>query len=426
MSTFIPWQSTAQLTLSSSRIAKLMDNDVQQATRLNMFDRLLDFFRPQSKEAALKQLHALLHDSGTSSFARFDLLSQLAAPGSRSLFTLSVTAHASERDQYTVEYAIDGETIKAETINKNEKDTISRHLGKPVDTALMQQQVTTIDRYRLETSGLVAQARNEDFSGGGVNKKFHAGSGLLRAMNDTGREDFRRELKLAEYAQTRPELASYVSTQRKVTDPGMLHPDLNPEYDHAVVDIYDPARVASLEMDRCIGQLSREQARSLLPQLVDMARVLYKNEVAHRDLHMHNLVVHQVRDTGSVHLKAIDFGRMAMQENFEASRFEDIDYLFSRQGANVAETIGRNHLARAGSEVDMKHYPIHKICDKFNHKSIPMNAVLSRIGEHLKHDLRHAGKDEKLVDAAFQKASESLQLIFAQLQRDNFTKISFA
>ncbi|QKV51435.1 hypothetical protein [Comamonas antarctica] len=431
MSTSIPLTATTQLSLSGARFAQLMDADLQRATKLNVFDRVLDFFRPQSKETALRQLHTMLHDGGISVFARFNLLAQLATPDSRALFTLSVAAHPTEREHYTVEYAVNGETIKTDTISAHEKETINRHLGKPVDTALLRQQFTSIDRHRLDTQKLVARVRNEDFRVGGVNKKFHAGSGLLRADTRTGKEDFERELKLAQHAEDRPELASYISTQKKITDPGLLHADLrSPEnsarHAYAVVDTYDPAHVASHEMDRCIHQLSREQASSLLPQLVDMARVLYKSEVAHRDLHMHNLVVHQVKDTGSVHLKAIDFGRMVMQEDFKARKFEDIDYLFSRQGATVAETIGRNHLARAGSEVDMKHYPIHKLCEKFNDKGIPMNALLSRIGEHLKHDLQYAGKDGKLIDAAFQKASESLQLSFAQLQRNDFTKISFA
>lgn len=431
MNTTIPLAPGSQLSLSPARIGKLLDRDRQQATQLNLFDRVLDFFRPQSKQAALEQLHAMLHDGGTSNFARFNLLAQLAGPDSRLLFTLSVAAHPTEVAQYTVEYAINGQTIKADTIGAHEKDTISRHLGKPVDTALMQQQITSIDRYRLETSERVARVRNKDFQVGGVNKKFHAGSGLLRADTVTGREDFERELKLARHAEDRPELASYISTQKLVTDPGALHADLRTpdnaaRHAYATVDIHDPAHVASHEMDRCIDQLSPEQAKSLLPQLVDMARVLYKNEVAHRDLHMHNLVVHRIKDTGSVHLKAIDFGRMAMAGDFEACRFEDIDYLFSRRGANAAETFGRNHLARAGSEVDMKHYPIHKLCEKFNARGIPVNAVLSRIGDHLKHDLQHAGKDAKLVDAAFQKASESLQMVFAQLQRNDFMKISFA
>ncbi|MEG1456395.1 MAG: hypothetical protein RSC66_12595, partial [Comamonas sp.] len=271
-------------------------------------------------------------------------------------------------EKHWVEYCINGEPIKTDTVNAHEKELICLHLGQPQDTAVLQQQITTIDRHRLDTRRQIAQVRDADFSGGGVNKKFHAASGLLRAENRTGTEDFDRELALTAYAEDRPELAGYISTQKKVTDAAQLHPALSPQHAYAVVDIYDPEHVQSHEMDLCLDSLSRDQAKSLLAQLVDMARVLYKSQVAHRDLHMHNLVVHEIKDTGSVHLKAIDFGRLALGEDFAARKFEDIDYLFDKQGATLLETFGRNHLARAGSEVEMKHYPIHKLCEKFNAK----------------------------------------------------------
>lgn len=67
-----------------------------------MFDRFIDLFRFHSKEVALKNLHAMLHDGGTSNFARFNLLSQLAAPHSQSLFTLNIAAHPSAPQHYRV------------------------------------------------------------------------------------------------------------------------------------------------------------------------------------------------------------------------------------------------------------------------------------------------------------------------------------
>jgi len=415
MSSTIPMAATAQLSLSSSRLAKLMDSDSQRATKLGVFDKIRDFFRPESKETALKQLHTMLHDGGTSNFARFDRLAQLATD-SRSLLTLNIAAHPDEPQQYTVEYCIDGKPIKTDTINADEQQLIYLHLGQPQDTSLLRAQMTTIDQHRLDTRERVAQVQDADFCGGGVNKKFHAASGLLRAENQTGTDDFDRELALAEYAEDRPELASYISTQKKVVDPSALHPALSPAHAYAMVDIYDAEHVESHEMDHCLDHLSREQAKSLLPQLVDLARVLYKNQVAHRDLHMHNLVVHKVKETGSVHLKAIDFGRLALGPDFEAKKFEDIDYLFARQGSTLLETIGRNHLALPGSAVDLKHYPLHKLCERFNERGLALEPILARIGTHLKHDLQHAGSDEALVDAAFHKASQAVQLGFAQLQ----------
>jgi hypothetical protein len=102
MSTPIPLTTHTHVSLSSARIAKLMDSDAGQAARLNVLDRFIDLFRFHSKEVALKNLHAMLHDGGTSNFARFNLLSQLAAPHSQSLFTLNIAAHPSAPQHYRV------------------------------------------------------------------------------------------------------------------------------------------------------------------------------------------------------------------------------------------------------------------------------------------------------------------------------------
>src|SRR5690606_13981008 len=80
MNVSISLSSNPQLTLSASRIEKLMNSDIQQATKLSTFDKVLDFFLPQSRETALRELHQMLHDGATSNFARFDALSRLATP----------------------------------------------------------------------------------------------------------------------------------------------------------------------------------------------------------------------------------------------------------------------------------------------------------------------------------------------------------
>lgn len=421
MNMSISLTANTQLNLSASRIEKLMNSDIQQATKLNVFDRVLEFFRPQSREVALRELHHMLHDGGTSNFQRFNLLTQLAGPESKALFTVNVLENPGEKD-CTIEYAISGEVIRTETISAFEKGVIALRLGKPQDTELLQEQMSTIEEHQIKPEKRaqeMAEVRDQSFKDGGVNKKFHEKSGLLRADTEIGRADFERELKLAQYAEDRPELASYISTQRKITDHDKVLPNLNPKHDYAVVDIYDKDHVASAEMDRCLNTLTRDQAKSLLPQFVDLARVLYKNKVAHRDLHMHNLVVHRVKDTGSVHLKAIDFGRMVMGEGpeFEEKKFEDIDYLFDRQGATELETFARNRLPGfLNGNVEVKHYPIHKLCAKFNERGVDLEPLLSQIGKYLKHDLQHAGESKALIDAAFDKASQTLQLGFSQLQ----------
>ena len=128
MSTPIPLTAHDHVSLSSARIGKLMGSDAGQAAKLNVFDRFIDLFRPHSKEVALKNLHAMLHDGGTSNFARFNLLSQLAAPDSQSLFTLSITARPDAPDRHRVEYCINGKPIKTDTVNAHEKELICLHL----------------------------------------------------------------------------------------------------------------------------------------------------------------------------------------------------------------------------------------------------------------------------------------------------------
>lgn len=406
-----PPASTAHSLLSTSRISKFMSGDVQTATKMNIFDKFLDLFRPSSKEAALKNLYQMLEDSGTSNFARFSAISQMASESSKFLFTVHITPLPSQDNQYSIQYCINGESIKTDVIDQHEKDSIARTMGKPLDAATVSEQMTSIDHQRVDTSHLTDSVEDKDFAGGGVNKKFHPATGLLRADTATGTEDFDREQALAEYAQDRHELASYISTQKKIACPAKL----NPQRSYAIVDVYDKQHVASTEMDRCLEKLSREQAKSLLPQMLDMLKVLYQNEVAHRDLHMHNLVIHELKDSGSVHLKAIDFGRLAMAADFEKKKFEDIDYMFSKQGSTLLETFGRNYLTREGSEVDEKHYPIHKLCKKFNEKGIPLDATLAKIGADLKAELKLAGKDLALSSLAFNRASDTLQQLFAQL-----------
>lgn len=424
----IPLTSTANLSLSASRISKLMSGDFQAATKMGAFDKFLDIFRSSSKESALKTIYEMVQNRGTSNFDRFNYLSQITSQTSNTAFTVEITPHDTDSHSHNILYCIDGKAVKSDVINTQEKIVISQKMGKPLDAASIQAKVATIDTYKINTEAEVQTVKDADFSAGGVNKTFHPSTGLLRAQTRTGEEDFEREAKLSEYANAKteagnPELASYISTQRRCETPP---PHLDKSFQYAIVDVYNKDVVKSTEMDSCIDGLSREQAHSLLPQLVDMARVLYKNEVAHRDLHMHNLVIHQVKDTGSVHLKAIDFGRLAIGSDFEAKKFEDVQYLFSKKGSTFLETIGRNYLSRDGSEVDKKHYPIHKLCEKFNDRGINLDSVLSNIGDRLIHDLGHAGDDEDLVDAAFFKASETLQQTFVQLEQNNFMGISFA
>lgn len=117
-----------------------------------------------------------------------------------------------------------------------------------------------------------------------------------------------------------------------------------------------------------------------------------------------------------------------MDDQFEKSKFEDIDYLFSMKGSTVLETVGRNYLAPSNSGVAMKHYPIHKICYKSSteDKKSTINNALHNVGMNLKDDLKYANEDNAKIDIAFFKASDTLQLIFAQLESPNTLGIKYA
>lgn len=419
----LPLNNTSALTLSSARISKLLSsNGEQEATKMGLWDKFKDLFRPQSKAAALGQLYRAMEDSGLSGFARFDLLARLALPENKALFTVQIKPHESDPNKHTIQYCIDATPIKSDEINDYEKEVICARMGKAVSTELFDEKITSIDHYKIDTSDAIERLSDGSFSGGGVNKKFNAETGVLRAETPVGVEDFDREHRVTEHQKDYPELGSYVSTQRKIDCPR----NLSDKYAYAVVDVFDKTHVESAEMDNCLDSLNRDQAKMLLVQLVDMARVLYKNKVAHRDLHMHNLVVHKLVDTQSVHLKAIDFGRVKMGSSFESRKFEDINYLFSKKGVTALETFGRNVLAPRGSEVDKKHYPIHKLCNKFNERDVDLDPVLAKIGAQLTDELKQAGEDGDAVDLAFQQASLSLQLIFSQLQAQGGAGVSYA
>ena len=421
--------------LSTSRIAQLMNSDVTQATKLGLFDRLRDCFPGPKRETALLELHRMLHDHGTSSFSRFDHLARMAQRENQALFTLSVINHPDDSQKFDVEYSIDGMSIKTDTINATEKQEIERRLARPTNTTIRNEQIKTIKGFLIDEETINTKAQDKikqgtlNFQAGGVNKKFDAETGLLRSDSKVGDEDFDRESELNTYAASRPELAGYISTQKKLSDGEKTTLGLDPSHQYARVKIYEGDHVKSNEMDKCLHQLSRDQAKSLLPQIVDMARVLYKNQVAHRDLHMHNLVVHKIEGTDSVHLMAIDFGRTVIGDTpeFEQKKFEDIRYLFNKQGATRGETVGRQFMSTFArtSDVAMKHYPIHKLCERFNEKKIDLESVLSQIGDHLEEDLRFAQQEDDKIDAAFHKASQTLQMAVAQMERTYFG-VSFA
>lgn len=398
--------------LSNERLTHMLSGDLQTATHMGLWDKFKDLFRADKKQDALNALFTLVDCQGPArSFHAFNALARMATPDNRTLFTIAVEPN---QDGGKISYSINGQVVKAEQVSPEAREMILAHLGAPLDARQVKAQASSLEDHRLDAAPGMASLVDDDFGAGGVHKRFHAGTGVLQARDDVGRADFVREGELETYAASRPDLQHYVSMQQTIDAPQ----GVNPSFAYARVAQYDPQRIVSRELDASLAGLSPEQARSLAAQLVDMARTFYGNQVSHRDLHMQNLLVHRRTEDGAVFLKAIDFGRARFDSEFEAERFNDIDYLFNREGCSLAETVGRNYLAGKDSAVARKHYPLHKLLECFNTRGADVTETLSGIGRMLKADLQAAGpEDEPRIDRAFERASASVQMVLANLLR---------
>ncbi|KMN83401.1 hypothetical protein JW897_22825 [Chromobacterium alkanivorans] len=398
--------------LSNERVARMMSGDRQTATHMGLWDKFKDVFRAEKKQDALNTLFKLVDSqSPARSFDIFNRLAQLATPSNRTLFTVAV---APEQGGGKISYCINGQPLKTERLSPEGREVILARLGAPLGAEQAQAQAASLADYRMDVSPGLMYLLDGDFASGGVHKRFHADTGVLQARDEVGRADFVREGQLEAYAESRPALRDYLSTQQQIAAP----PGVSDKFAYARVEQYDPAVIVSRELDVGLPLLSLDQARSVAAQLVDMARTFYCHQLSHRDLHMQNLLVHERKEDGAVFLKAIDFGRAKFGEAFEAERFNDIDYLFKREGCSLAETVGRNYLAGKDSAVARKHYPLHKLLERFNERGAEVTETLSGIGKMLKADLQMAGPgDELRIDQAFERASASVQMALAGLAR---------
>ena len=166
--------------------------------------------------------------------------------------------------------------------------------------------------------------------------------------------------------------------------------------DYAQFDLYDE-KVKTSELVKYIGsqdiQLGTQQKQQLANQLIDMLKVLFTNKVSHRDLHMENILVRELDSQFFTQL--IDFGRTVYgEQDFSKHKYDDIKYLFNKEGAHLGETVGRNVFAPALSalstkneEIREKHYPLHKLIKQGNEtKSVAddLQKIGNRIIERLK------------------------------------------
>ncbi|WP_434632831.1 hypothetical protein [Chromobacterium sp. CV08] len=401
--------------LSNERVSRMMSGDKQTATHMGLWDKIKDLFRTEKKQQALDTLFELTNTwrGPSQSFYAFNQLARMATPNNRTLFTMAVSP---EQADYRINYCINGHVVKTEQMSPAARDMILARLGLPTGAEHVQTQAVSLEDYRREVSPeQMQQLKDGDFGAGGVHKRFHAGTGVLQARDDIGREDFVRENRLQQYAESHADLQHYISTQQQIDAPQ----GVSGKFAYAQVPLYDQDQITSRELDQALPTLSPNQAKSVAAQLVDMARAFYCKQLSHRDLHMQNLLVHEERkEDGAVFLKAIDFGRAKFgAAEFEAERFNDIDYLFDRQGCSLAETVGRNYLAGKDSAVARKHYPLHKLLERFNHRGADVTETLSGIGARLKADLQMAGDDPVRIDQAFECASGEVQMALGWVAR---------
>lgn len=213
-------------------------------------------------------------------------------------------------------------------------------------------------------------------------------------------------------------------------------PNIRSDKPHATVTLYDPSHVKSGELDREIGSLTPTEARSVLIQTVDLARVLYKNQISHQDLHMHNLMVYKPLNPGqgNITLKAIDFGKSKTGIATESDRLNDVRYLFHKKASSgELETLGRNMRDALGYAQDKqaKHYPLHKLLVRCASATIRSDAsapkdaydrLLSGIGDRLIQRLQAAEdlagvERSAAIDQAFDEAMASLVITADNLNR---------
>ncbi|MFW7526608.1 hypothetical protein ACODM8_21120 [Vibrio ostreicida] len=427
--------SNDSVSLTSDRVRKLLGDDQNLATSTSFRSKIAsllhaqtdDLFKPEFKQKVFQSLYDMIHkpdeakQSPTETFHRFSLLSAMAHRNNHALFTVQ-TEPTTERDNkgqllYTVRYLVAEEAIKQEKVDEVTRDAINACLGCTNEEHFghtLTKPATTINHYKVVPDPKERdRLTDQSFTLGGVNKKVNPATGTLRADTQVGREDFIRENALAHYASNKPDLNYYISTQRTIEPPK----GVDPSYTYAEFDVFDKSQVISQELLGAIHDLSRHEAQNVALQLLEISKVMYNNQVAHRDLHMNNLLLHKVKDTGEIFLKVIDFGRLKYDQQFEPYQLNDIKYLFNRQGESLGETFVRNYVVSDRSDIAKKHYPLHKLIDEFEQHDAMINDVLSQAGKKLEADLTSAKQDHGMIDVAFMQAKRAVIQLFNQVHQ---------
>lgn len=187
------------IALSQARLNAVLDGNQQALQKMGWFDTLKDkVFQGGSKQAALTKLAAEFDASkGLSAVDRFIKLSGFANPIDRSQFSLSI---GGQSDAPTATFRIRDSVIKVDHVSPEALNALEARLGlvdgfKGAESAREADWLGQYERQNLRSERQLLD--DSAFKEGGVHKRFHPGSGILRAEDKTGAADFHRELAIA-------------------------------------------------------------------------------------------------------------------------------------------------------------------------------------------------------------------------------------
>ena len=219
-------------------------------------------------------------------------------------------------------------------------EELSKHLRNPTDLQLMNVDRGVADHdghadvHFLVKGQLVKSVNSSELSSmaqagtaGGLYNNHSVATGALREEDFRGSHDVPNEDGMRRYAEGRPGLGRFISTQRSLQDPPAHLESVNPG-----------------ELDKVLIDLTPKQARSALVQTMEMLKAFYLNDVSHRDLHMHNLMVYRNdADPDLIAIKAIDFGKSEFGEGVSKKRgLDDLRYMFNQTAMGAWDSVIRS------------------------------------------------------------------------------------
>ncbi|MCL1128039.1 hypothetical protein [Shewanella surugensis] len=200
----------SDLKINDQRLAKMVFGDSEsESTSLKSWNkfslRVKSFFNfannpLERKENGIKELNKLISQptnvDDPNPYDRLKALSRLAGPEHGAQFKLRL----SEKDM-TAELFIDGVAVRKEKVTSEQFQQMKAQIGQTEEKGDTLRSVQALDGHKKETAKLETLS-NDNFKGGGVNKKFDGSTGVLKGMNNTAMKDFALEADLLKYKGT--------------------------------------------------------------------------------------------------------------------------------------------------------------------------------------------------------------------------------